>query len=103
MIDEGKLNFSDSGKRIFDMLCNPDSNASALELAERFNLLNTDDSSEIEMLMTKAMEKYPDKVNAYKNGNQNLLGLFIGEVKRNSNKNFDMKILSKVVKETLEK
>ena len=48
----------------------------------------------LEDLINKAMEKHPEKVIAYKKGNHNLLGLFMGEVMRTSTTNLNPKLVN---------
>ena len=47
-------------------------------------LLNRASENEIEDLINAAMDKYPEKVEAYRNGKMNILGMFMGEVMRNT-------------------
>lgn len=77
LIAEGTVNNSISVQKIFPEMLN--CNDSAKDIATRLNLIQDVDSNEIEVIAKEALAKYPEKVAAYKAGNKNLLGLFMGE------------------------
>ena len=74
------LTFTD-GKRVLTEMI--DSGDEAWTVMERMGLLNRASENEIEDLINAAMIKYPEKVEAYRNGKMNILGMFMGEVMRN--------------------
>lgn len=77
LIAEGTVNNSIAAQKLFPaMLTSKDT---AKEIANRLNLIQDVDSNEIEAIAKEALAKYPEKVAAYKAGNKNLLGLFMGE------------------------
>ena len=51
--------------------------------------------------MQKSLKKHPKKVEEYKNGNKNLLGLFMGEAMRISKGTANPKLLSDLIKKEL--
>jgi aspartyl-tRNA(Asn)/glutamyl-tRNA(Gln) amidotransferase subunit B len=56
----------------------------------------------ITAIMRQAMNTYPDKVEAYRNGNKGLLGLFMGEVMKGTKGKADPKRANEVVRQLLE-
>ena len=50
----------------------------------------------------ESLNKYPEKVMAYKNGNKNLLGLFMGEAMKLSKGTANPKTLNELIKKALE-
>lgn len=57
---------------------------------------------ELEKLVNQAIEKYPEKAEEYKEGNTGVLGLFVGDVMKNSGGNADGKAADKMIREKLE-
>ncbi len=102
LIDSGKINNTIGAQKVFpEMVKNP--NFSAEEIAKSNNWIQDSDSSSLEGFIQEAIEKYPDKVTAYKAGNKNLLGLFMGEVMKISKGKADPKITNQLLREALEK
>ena len=83
------------------MVKNPEQ--SAEEIAKNNNWIQDSDSSSLEGFIQEAISKYPDKAAAYKAGNKNLLGLFMGEVMKISKGKADPKISNQLLREALEK
>jgi aspartyl-tRNA(Asn)/glutamyl-tRNA(Gln) amidotransferase subunit B len=82
------------------MVTQPDNEP--LAIAESLNLIQ--DSSEDNLLAwaQAALDTYPDKVEAYRSGNKGLLGLFMGEAMKLSNRKADPKAVSAIIKQLLE-
>lgn len=100
MIQEGKVSHSVASQNIFPaMVAEPQ--RSPLEIAEAMNLLQDSDENTLRDFAQQAIEKYPDKVAAYKAGNKGLLGLFMGEVMKLSNRTADPKAASKIIQTML--
>jgi aspartyl-tRNA(Asn)/glutamyl-tRNA(Gln) amidotransferase subunit B len=59
-------------------------------------------ASQPTMPVRQAMATYPEKVEAYRNGNKGLLGLFMGEVMKGTKGKADPKRANEVVRRTLE-
>jgi len=76
---------------------------SALELAKQKNLLQVNDSDELQNWIEQVLQKMPEKVSEYKKGKTNLIGLFAGEVKKASQGKADMKQVINILKEKLNK
>ncbi|MBK9275779.1 MAG: Asp-tRNA(Asn)/Glu-tRNA(Gln) amidotransferase subunit GatB [Flavobacteriales bacterium] len=102
LIDGGQVSHSTASQRLFPlMLDRPDTTTH--RLAEAHDLLQQRDDSAVESAMRQAMERYPDKVEAYRKGNKGLLGLFMGEVMKATKGKADPRSASTVVRELLER
>ncbi len=102
LIDSNKINNSIAAQKVFpEMVKTPE--LSAKEIAKNNNWIQDSDSTSLEGFIQEAISKYPDKVAAYKAGNKNLLGLFMGEVMKISKGKADPKISNQLLKEALEK
>jgi len=100
LIDQGTISYSIAAQKLFPLLL--ESKSSARQLAEEHNLLHEENDDLVHELMRDAMAKFPDKVAAYKAGNKGILGLFMGEVMRNSKGKADPKKANGIVKQILE-
>jgi aspartyl-tRNA(Asn)/glutamyl-tRNA(Gln) amidotransferase subunit B len=79
-----------------------DITSSAEQLASEHDLVQRTDVDLITAIMRQAMNTYPDKVEAYRNGNKGLLGLFMGEVMKGTKGKADPKRANEVVRQLLE-
>lgn len=100
LIDEGKVSSNLAAQNIFPLML--DSNESALEIAQKNDLIQNSDQGALRGYIDQALATYPDKVEAYKNGNKGLLGLFMGEVMKISERKADPKATTALLKEILE-
>ncbi len=101
LIDQDLISNSAAAQQLFPiMIENPDK--SPKELAESNNLLQKSDDDWLLNLAKEALLKYPDKVEAYKNGNKGLLGLFMGEVMKLSDRKANPKMSTEILKKLLE-
>ena len=60
------------------------------------------DTGALDGFIDEALSKFPEKVEAYKAGNKNLLGLFMGEVMKASKGKADPKVTSNLLRKKLE-
>ena len=65
-------------------------------------MIQKKDDELIQKYVTESLQNHPEKVLAYKNGNKNLLGLFMGEAMRLSKGTANPKILNELIKKELE-
>src|SRR5690554_816563 len=101
MIDTDLISSSSAAQQLFPkMIENPDKNP--MEIAEAENLLQQSDDTWLLDLAQQALDKYPDKVEAYKNGNKGLLGLFMGEVMKLSGRKANPKMSTEILKKLLD-
>jgi aspartyl-tRNA(Asn)/glutamyl-tRNA(Gln) amidotransferase subunit B len=101
LIDEDKISHSVAAQQLFPKLI-AEPGKTAQELAEAENLLQKSDDAWLEQIARQALEGYPDKVEAYRAGNKGLLGLFMGEVMKLSERKANPKMASEIVKKLLE-
>ena len=101
LIDSGKISNSIANQKIFPYLIDqPDTKPSVI--AEENNWIQESDSNALEGFIDEALAKFPAKVEAYKSGNKNLLGLFMGEVMKASKGKADPKLTNQLLREKLE-
>ena len=99
LIDEGKVSFSVAAAKILPIIITQNKNP--LEVAQELNLLQTNDSNEIENWINNVLAAMPDKVAEYKKGKKGLIGLFVGEVKKISKGKADPKIATELLTKKL--
>lgn len=100
LIDSGKINFTIASQQLFPaLLTNP--GQPAAELAAAMHLLMESDDSAIRALIAEALARFPAKVEEYRNGKKGILGLFMGEVMKQSNGKADPKITKQLLEEAL--
>ncbi len=101
LIESGAINNSIANQKVFPaMIEQPE--LSAKELAEKNNWIQESDTGALDEFVEQALLKFPDKVEAYKAGNKNLLGLFMGEVMKSSKGKADPKVTSNLLRKKLE-
>lgn len=100
LIDEGKVSFTVASNKIFPALLQSDIHPADFAVAN--DLLQQGSEDEIRKLAQQALDAYPEKVAAYRAGNKNLLGLFMGEFMKISGGKADPKKASQLLRELLE-
>ncbi|MEX1133039.1 MAG: Asp-tRNA(Asn)/Glu-tRNA(Gln) amidotransferase subunit GatB [Flavobacteriales bacterium] len=101
LIDGGKVSHSIASQKLFPLMLE-NSSSSAEELAVKHDLVQSTNEDEITAIVQRAMATYPDKVEAYRNGNKGLLGLFMGEVMKGTKGKADPKRANEVVRNLLD-
>ncbi len=101
VIKNGKISNSVASQNVFPAMVQEPAR-SPLDLAQSLNLLQESNENLLQDLARQALLKYPDKVAAYKAGNKALMGLFMGEVMKLSNRTADPKATSKIIQSLLE-
>ena len=102
LIDDGKISNASATQKLFpELLNNP--TESALSIAERLDIMQSNDTGALQEIIDQALAKYPEKIIEYKNGKTNLLGLFVGEVMKLGKGKVDPKMANQLVKNSLEK
>ncbi len=102
LINDGLVASSSANQNLFPlMIQNVD--ISPRVLATEHQLIQESNTDALSNYITQAIDKYPDKVIAYKSGSKNLLGLFMGEVMKLSKGKADPKVANKLLREALEK
>ncbi len=100
LVDEGKVSSSVASQSIFPSLL--ESAESPLAIAQKMDLIQDSDEDSITGFAEQAIAAFPDKAEAYRNGNKGLLGLFMGEVMKLSQRKADPKAASQKLRELLE-
>jgi aspartyl-tRNA(Asn)/glutamyl-tRNA(Gln) amidotransferase subunit B len=100
LTNEGIINFSVASSKLLPALIEQP-NVTAQQLAEKLQLIQTNDASEIEEWINTALSNLPDKVIEYKKGKKGLIGLFVGEVKKLSKGKADPKVVTQILEEKL--
>jgi aspartyl-tRNA(Asn)/glutamyl-tRNA(Gln) amidotransferase subunit B len=96
LIDEGKLSFSAASTKLFSYLLK-DPAADPGQIAIEQHLIQQSDTSFLEPVIDKVLEKFADKVAEYKKGKKGLLSLFVGEVMKQSKGKADPKITNELL------
>ncbi|MDB4107639.1 Asp-tRNA(Asn)/Glu-tRNA(Gln) amidotransferase subunit GatB [Bacteroidia bacterium] len=100
-IDSGAINFSIAEQKVFPALLENTSKKVDEIIAEQ-NLALTDDDEALQKWIDEVLAEFPDKVEAYKTGKTNLIGLFIGQVKRKSGGKADPKKTNQLLAKALD-
>ncbi len=101
LVQSGKVSNSKAEQDLFPALLeDPEKDPEAL--AEEMDLVQTSDEETLEQFVREAIEKYPEKVEEYRNGKTGLVGLFMGEVMKRSKGKADPKKADRLVREKLE-
>jgi aspartyl-tRNA(Asn)/glutamyl-tRNA(Gln) amidotransferase subunit B len=100
LIDEGKISNSVATSKVFPLMIG--SNLSAEEIATNNNWIQESNHDTLSIFINQAIEKYPEKVQEYKNGKKGLIGLFMGEVMKLSKGKADPKVCNQLLRNKLE-
>ena len=101
LIEGNQISNTIATSKIFPLLIS--SNKSPKTIAEENNWIQESDNTILKNLILQALEKYPEKIQEYKNGKKGLIGLFMGEVMKISKGKADPKITNKLLRDILEK
>lgn len=99
LVDSGKVNANVGSQRILPKMVA--SKLSALEIAEKEDLLSNEDSNTLDTLVSEVLLSLPKEVEAFKNGKKKLMGLFMGEVMKKSSGKANPKAIQEKLKEQL--
>ncbi len=101
LIDAGLVNNTVASQKLFPLMVeHPERTPHQLAMAH--DLLQEENTDLVEDIMKEVMTRYPEKVQAYRNGNKGLVGLFMGEVMKGTKGKADPKKASEVVRRMLE-
>ncbi|HJP63459.1 MAG TPA: hypothetical protein VJ844_08445, partial [Mucilaginibacter sp.] len=88
LIDEGKVNNSVAAQKLFpELLKQP--GKSPGRIADELNLLISAGMDDVQQFIDAAIAKFPDKVIEYRKGKKGVLGLFMGEIMKQSKGKID--------------
>jgi aspartyl-tRNA(Asn)/glutamyl-tRNA(Gln) amidotransferase subunit B len=100
LIESGKVASTVAYQRIFPEMWE-NNKETPLAIAQRFNLIQDSDTDFLSDIITKVLAQYPDKVADYKKGKKNLIGLFMGEVMKQSGGKADPKTTTQLLQKAL--
>lgn len=101
LIDAGKISTSSATMNLFPVMVKQPGKT-AQTLAEELDLIQDADEGEVKTIIEGVLAQFPDKVEAYKAGNKNLMGLFMGQVMKATKGKADPKKTSQVLQQILE-
>ncbi|NQV52255.1 MAG: Asp-tRNA(Asn)/Glu-tRNA(Gln) amidotransferase subunit GatB [Flavobacteriales bacterium] len=101
MVVDGKMGQTLASQQLFPLLME-DPSSSAMKIAEQHALVQVGDEDELRGWVEEAVAKFPDKVEEYRNGKKGILGLFMGEVMRNSKGKADPNKTNEMIRQVLE-
>ncbi len=100
LVDDGRVSYTVASQKLFpELLKHPDS--SALEVAQRLNLLQESDQSLILPIIEEVIREFPLKVEEYKSGKKGIVGMFMGEVMKRSRGKADPKVANSLLTDRL--
>jgi aspartyl-tRNA(Asn)/glutamyl-tRNA(Gln) amidotransferase subunit B len=73
-----------------------------MEIAQRLNLIQESDESSLKPIVAQVLAANAAKVKEYKSGKKGLMGLFMGQVMKQSQGKADPKVATKILTELLE-
>lgn len=101
LIDENKVSFTAASQKVFPELIRR-RNSSAEQLAKELGVLQESGEEIVNQFVHLALQKYPEKMSAYRKGKKGVLGLFMGEVMKLSKNTADPKVAESLLLEQLE-
>jgi len=100
IVQSGQVNFSMAATRLLPALIK-EPNAAVAALAQSLGIIQASDSGELEAWVDAVLASMPDKVKEYQKGKKGLIGLFVGEVKKQSKGKADPQATTKLLEEKL--
>ncbi len=98
LVDEGKI----SGKQAKEVLTEMfGSGKTADQVVSEKGLEQISDAGAIEKLVDEVIAQNPEQVNAYRSGNDKLLGFFVGQIMKQSSGKANPQVVNKILKSKL--
>ncbi|MBC3541561.1 Asp-tRNA(Asn)/Glu-tRNA(Gln) amidotransferase subunit GatB [Rufibacter sediminis] len=102
LVDSNKVSYSVAAKQIFPYLLeNPAKTAQ--QVATEQNLVQESDEGALQQMIDQVLASNPQKVAEYKAGKASLLGMFMGDLMKQTKGKADPKLANKLLKESLER
>tara|TARA_B100000530_G_scaffold331403_1_gene276089 strand:+ start:306 stop:1754 length:1449 start_codon:yes stop_codon:yes gene_type:complete len=101
MIDNNQVSHLIMSQKLFPAMISSKDGPS--KIAKSNGWIQADDTNIIEKHAEEVIKKYPEKVQAYQNGNTNLLGLFMGEIMRETKGKLNPKSINDILQKKLKK
>ena len=103
LIDDNKISFSSASQKVLPEMLKYKDIPSVEKIVNDLNLVQVGDEDFLFEHIKNALAKFPDKVAEYKAGKKGVIGLFMGEVMKNTQGKADPKKTSKLIEEELDK
>ena len=101
IVESGKVSHSAAKQHIFPYLLDHP-NSSASEAIQTLDLQQDSSEENIKAEIEKVLQALPEKVQAYKGGKKGLIGLFMGEVMKQTKGKIDPQVANRLLRESLE-
>lgn len=101
LVDEGKVSHTMASQKIYPELIKR-KDESPIQIAQRLNLIQESDEDSLKPIVQHVLAENSSKVAEYKSGKKGLMGMFMGEVMKQSKGKADPKVASKLLIELLE-
>ena len=101
MVDEGKVSFTAASQTIYPELLKNNAEK-PMAIAQRLNLIQESDESSLKPIVEQVLAANAGKVKEYKSGKKGLMGLFMGQVMKQSQGKADPKVATKLLTELLQ-
>ena len=100
LISEGTINFSLAAQKILPRMM-ADATVAPMSLIQELDLAQDADTDQLHTWAKQVLDAMPDKVEEYKKGKKGLIGLFMGEVKKQSKGKADPKQVTAILESLL--
>ncbi len=100
LVDDGTVSQTAAQQVFLLMIEKP--NVSPADLAQVNGLIQNRNTGTLQTLVEEVLAAWPDKVEQYRKGKKNLLGLFVGEVMKKSKGSADPKLVNELIAKTLQ-
>ncbi|RAI91561.1 Asp-tRNA(Asn)/Glu-tRNA(Gln) amidotransferase subunit GatB [Algoriphagus yeomjeoni] len=102
LVEDGKVSYTAAAQHVFPELLKNNSE-NPMEIAQRLNLIQESDESSLKPIVEQVLAANAAKVKEYKSGKKGLMGLFMGQVMKQSQGKADPKVATKILTELLQK
>ncbi len=102
LVEADKISHSAANQKLFPAMISQPSEDVA-KLASSLNIMQESDLGFLETVIAEVIASHPDELERYKNGQKQLMGMFMGQVMRASKGKADPKVTSKLLTEMLNK
>jgi len=100
LVDEGKISISVASQKVFpELVTNPQE--SPLHIAQRLNVIQDSDAQTLKNYIVQIITQHPNEAQRYKNGEQQLIGFFMGQLMKVSKGKADPKQANGLLRELL--
>lgn len=100
LVEEGRVSHTAASQTLFvELVKNPDQTAGAL--AERLDLIQERDHSQILPIVEEVLKEFPLKVEEFKKGKKGIISMFMGEVMKRSKGRADPRLANELITKKL--